>query len=319
MSLRSLTAVAFLTAMSVSACRRAPDLPPAAAVSAVTPVASVQLIPDQLGALSIAPVGTYRFAVEKEAVGSISFTEDPTLVQAESTLIDAAATFDQARKESARIGSLGTANGISQKELEQATVDRRSAAVALHGARAALRAQGMTDMQMDRMITTGRIAPAGKVGRWVVADVDESDASFVRPGQPVSVQVPAFPNQTFDGKVGETYAVVNPNTHRMTVRCEIADPGRLLRPGMLAEVTIQIHQPVESVAVPYDGVVREGDGTMTAWVTTDRHHFTQTVVKTGLRQDGEVQILDGLQRGELVVTKGAIFLDNMLHAPQGDD
>ena len=57
---------------------------------------------------------------------------------------------------------------------------------------------------------------------------------------------------------------------------------------------------------------------MTAWVTTDRHRFVQRIIKTGLRRDGQVQILEGLQRGELAVTDGAIFLSNMLQAPPTD-
>ena len=69
---------------------------------------------------------------------------------------------------------------------------------------------------------------------------------------------------------------------------------------------------------PLNGVVREADGTMTAWVTTDRHHFAQRIIKIGLRRDDRVQVLDGLQRGELVVTDGAVFLSNMLQAPPTD-
>jgi cobalt-zinc-cadmium efflux system membrane fusion protein len=65
-------------------------------------------------------------------------------------------------------------------------------------------------------------------------------------------------------------------------------------------------------------VVREADGTMTAWVTTDRHRFVQRIIKTGLRKDDRVQILEGLQRGELVVADGAVFLSNMLEAPPTD-
>ena len=57
---------------------------------------------------------------------------------------------------------------------------------------------------------------------------------------------------------------------------------------------------------------------MTAWVTTDRHRFVQRIIKTGLRKDDQVQILDGLQRGELAVADGAVFLSNMLEAPPSD-
>ena len=75
---------------------------------------------------------------------------------------------------------------------------------------------------------------------------------------------------------------------------------------------------MRSLAVPAEGVVREGDGTMTVWVTTDRHTFTQRQVKIGLQHDGYDQIVEGLKQGELVVTDNAVFLDNMLTAGPTD-
>jgi membrane fusion protein, heavy metal efflux system len=57
---------------------------------------------------------------------------------------------------------------------------------------------------------------------------------------------------------------------------------------------------------------------MTAWVTTDRKLFFQKNIQIGMSEDGHVQILRGLQPGQLVVTDGAVLLDNMLQAPAGD-
>jgi len=57
---------------------------------------------------------------------------------------------------------------------------------------------------------------------------------------------------------------------------------------------------------------------MTAWVTADRRRFIQRTVRTGLREDGKVQILEGLRADELVVTRGAIYLDNMINAAPSD-
>jgi cobalt-zinc-cadmium efflux system membrane fusion protein len=128
----------------------------------------------------------------------------------------------------------------------------------------------------------------------------------------------AYPDRVYKGKVSKIYATVDPNTHRVTIRSEIADPKDELSPGMLANFVIRVHNPVENVSIPANGVAREADGTMTAWVTTDRHHFVQRVVRTGLRSDGHVQILDGLHQGELVVSDGAVFLSNMLEAPPTD-
>src|SRR5271155_3296900 len=146
----------------------------------------------------------------------------------------------------------------------------------------------------------------------MLADVSESEIPFFHLGQPVQVKVMAYPDRMFEGRVSKIYATVDTNTHRETIRSEIADSKDELRPGMLANFIIRVHNPVEATAIPANGVVRKADGTMTAWVTTDRHRFVQRVVKTGLRTDDQVQILDGLERGELVVTDGAVFLSYML-------
>jgi len=53
------------------------------------------------------------------------------------------------------------------------------------------------------------------------------------------------------------YAAVDPNTHRVTIRSEIADPKNELRPGMLANFVIRVQEPVEATAIPANGVVRE--------------------------------------------------------------
>jgi cobalt-zinc-cadmium efflux system membrane fusion protein len=137
-------------------------------------------------------------------------------------------------------------------------------------------------------------------------------------GQPVEVKVMAYPVRMFKGKVSKIYEAVDPNTHRVTIRSEIADPKNELRPGMLANFVIRIDGPLLATAIRANGVVREPDGTMVAWVTTDRRHFVQKIIKTGLRQNGQVQILDGLQQGESVVNDGAVFLSNMLEAPPSD-
>jgi membrane fusion protein, heavy metal efflux system len=348
---------------------------------------SLDLSESQLSAIKIEPVGTYAFPEDNEAVGNIDFDGDlsvqvfpdyqgtiietlvqlgaevqkdqplytiksPDLIQAESTLIAAAATFELTNKELVRAKDLVATNGVSVRELEQATSDQQTAEGALKAARDAVRVFGKTDAEIDQMIASRRIDPAlvvrspisGKVTaknaqpgflvqpgnlpapysvanvslKWMLADVAESDEPLFHLGQPVKVEVMAYPHRQFKGRVSKIYESVDPNTHRVTVRSEISDPHNELRPGMLANFVIRVEKPVESTAIPTNGVVREGDGTMTAWVTTDRHRFTQRVVKTGLRTDGQVQILAGLQRGELVVSDGAVFLSNMLEAPPSD-
>jgi membrane fusion protein, heavy metal efflux system len=348
---------------------------------------ALELSSSQLNAIKIEPVGTSLFPVEEDAVGNIDFDGDlsvqvfplyqgtiiqtlmalgapvqkdqplytiksPDLIQAESNLIGAAATFDLTNKEMARAKSLSGPNGVSQRELEQATSDQQTAEGALKAAHDAVRVFGKTDAEIDQMIASRRIDPAlvvrspisGKVTsknaqpgflvqpgndpapytvsdislKWMLADVVESDIPLLHVGQPVQVEVMAYPGRVFKGKVSKIYSAVDPNTHRVTTRSEITDPRDELRPGMLANFVISVRDPVKATSLPANGVVREADGTMTAWVTSDRRHFVQKIVKTGLRTDGRVQILAGLQPGELAVSDGAVFLSNMLQAPQTD-
>lgn len=348
---------------------------------------SVDLSQDQLNSIKVAPVGTFLFPVDKEAVGSISLASDlsvdvfpnyqgkliktlvelgdqvqkgqalytidsPDLIQAESTLIGAAAQLELTAKELARAKALNGTDGVSERELEQATSDQETAEGALKAARDAVRVFGKSDAEVDRIIASRKIDPAlvvlspitGQVTalnapsglfvqpgnapspctvanvrvKWLLADVSESDVPLFRPGQSLEVRVSAYPGRAFNGRISKVYENVDPNTHRETLRAEISDPKNELRPGMLATFLIDVHAPLKSMSLPANGVVRESDGSMTAWVTTDRRHFMQRVIKTGLRADGEVQVLDGLQAGELAVTDGAIFLSNMLNAPPSD-
>jgi cobalt-zinc-cadmium efflux system membrane fusion protein len=286
---------------------------------------TVELSGDQLNAIKIAPVETYAFSLETEAVGRIDCEEDLAVVQAESTLLGAAAAEEAATNVLARARALYDTNGVSKAELEQDISTEETDRAALAAAHDAVLDLGITDAEMDQMIASGTMdrSPTAKSStnvptKWLVADVDQSDGPLVQVGQPVEFKVTGLPGRVFKCNVSRIYAVVDPNLHRVEVRCEIADPKNELRLGMLAGAMIRVLEPVESVAIPANGVVRDGDGTMTAWVTSDRQHFTQRIIKTGMRKDGEVQVLDGLRRGELVVTDGAVFIDNILFAPQTD-
>ena len=307
---------------------------------------SVQVFPAYQGTI-LKTFGELGARVQKDQ--PLYTIKSPDLIQAESNLIGAAATLDLTNKELARVQGLG---GVSEREKEQATSDQQTAEGALKAAQDAVLVFGKTNAEIDQMIASRRIDPAlvvrspisGKITykvaqpgflvqpgnapapysvadvaiKWMLANVSETDVPLFHLGQSVQVKVMAFPDHAFRGKVSKIYETVDPNTHRVTIRSEIADPRDELRPGMLANFVIRVHNPVEATAIPANGVVREADGTMTAWVTADRRRFEQRIVKIGLRNDDRVQVLDGLRPGELVVADGAVFLSNMLSAPPSD-
>jgi cobalt-zinc-cadmium efflux system membrane fusion protein len=362
-------------------------LPPGSISNAAPEEASVELGPGQLNAIKIEPVQTYPFPVEKSAVGAVDYDGDlsvqvfspyagkiltpltdlgddvqkeqplytidsPDLIQAESSLIGAAANFALTTKELARARELFGTNGVSEREIEQATSEQQTAEGALKAARDAVRLFGKTDIEIDQIAASRQIDPAlvvrspisGRIiarnaqpgllvqpgtgnapyavanlsTKWLVANVSESDSPLLQAGQPIQARVMAFGKRLFEGRISRLGAAVDSSTHRVMVRCELADPNDELRPGMLASFTIQVKDPVESLSIPMTGVVRNGDGTMAAWVTADRHQFDQRIISVGLQRDGRYQVLDGLKAGELAVSHGAIFLSNMLQEPPTD-
>jgi membrane fusion protein, heavy metal efflux system len=279
--------------------------------------------------------------------GQTLFTIDsPDLLQAESTLIAAAGVLEMTTRNLERLRELYKTRAISQKDLEQAISDQQTAEGALRAARDAVRIFGKTDTEIDQIIAkrladptlvvpspidgriTARNAAPGLFVQpgnapapysmadistmWMLANVAESDIPAFHLGQAVKVSVLAYPGKLFEGRISTISSMVDPNSRRMLVRSEIRDPNHELRAGMFTTFVIQTGNPAHSPAVPLSGVVREGDGTMTVWVTIDRKRFAQRTVKIGMENDGYRQILDGLQPGELVATDGAVFLSNML-------
>jgi membrane fusion protein, heavy metal efflux system len=279
--------------------------------------------------------------------GQTLFTIDsPDLLQAESTLIAAAGVSELTNRNLARARDLYTTRAVSQHDLEQAVSDQQTAEGNLRAARDAVRLFGKTDADIDkiikqRMADSTLIVPSPMDGRitarnaapglyvqpgnapapytvanidtmWMLANVAETDSPAFRVGQQERVAIAAFPGRVFDGTVTTIGASVDPNTRRVLVRSEIEDPNHELRAGMFASFTISVGDPVRSPAIPAAGVVREGDGTMTIWVTADRRHFTRRTVQIGQERDGYRQVLEGVKVGELVATDGALFLDNAL-------
>jgi membrane fusion protein, heavy metal efflux system len=284
--------------------------------------------------------------------GQKLFTIDsPDLLAAESNLIAAAGVLELTTRNLARLRELYKTLAVSQHDLEQGISDQQTAEGNLRAGRDSVRIFGKSDAEIDKIVAArladptlvvpspidGRIVqrnaapglfvqPGNPPPPYVVADVNtmwmlanvvENDSPAFRVGQSVKVTLGAFPGRVFDGKVTTIGAMVDPNTRRVLVRSEISDPQHELRSGMFGDFTISIGAPIRSPAVPLSGVVREGDGTQTVWVTADRRRFVRRTVKIGEQRDGYRQILEGLQPGELVASEGAVFLSNMVTIAAG--
>lgn len=274
--------------------------------------------------------------------------ESPDFLTAESNLISADATLAQTGSALARAKKLYADKAIDQNDYETAVANQQSAEGALKAARDALAIFGRTPAQIDHIVATREVeralivkspitghitarsaapgllvqpgttpAPytvADESTMWMLADVPETETAAIKVGASVTASVLALPGRVFAGRVTAVAATIDPNSRRLRVRSEIKNPKRELRSGMFATFLIQTGEPVQSAGVPLEGVVREGDGSMSMWVVgSDPHVFTHRSVKIGLQQDGYDQILEGVKPGETVAVNGAIFLSNILY------
>jgi cobalt-zinc-cadmium efflux system membrane fusion protein len=147
---------------------------------------------------------------------------------------------------------------------------------------------------------------------WLVANAPEPDAPAFHVGDTAHVSVPAYPGRVFTSRITFVSPVIDPATHRLLVRGEIANPDGALKPDMLANFEIVTGQMAPVIAVPASALVYEGSDAH-VWVADPAtKSLALRPVSTGLSLHGVVEILDGLKPGESVVTSGAVFIDRTL-------
>jgi multidrug efflux pump subunit AcrA (membrane-fusion protein) len=143
---------------------------------------------------------------------------------------------------------------------------------------------------------------------WVIADVAEQDIGLVRTGAKAGVRLDAYPGREFSGAVTYVYPTVNEQTRTVPVRVELANPGGLLKPAMYALVLLPASGGGPVLTVPRSAVIDSGTRQVVL-VRTGDGRFAPRPVKLGGGDDAYVQVLDGLQQGETVVTSGNFLID----------
>jgi RND family efflux transporter MFP subunit len=158
-------------------------------------------------------------------------------------------------------------------------------------------------LRFDRGAEWYRIADLSRV--WILADVFENEAQYLRPGVRARV---TLPNQgkTFEGRVSEVLPQFDPVTRTLKVRLEAENAGYLLRPDMFVDVELPIRYPA-TIAVPVDAVLDTGLK-KTVFVEKGEGYFEPRPVETGWRFEDRVEIVKGLQAGERIVVGGNFLI-----------
>jgi len=146
---------------------------------------------------------------------------------------------------------------------------------------------------------------------WVLVDLPEHHLAKVKPGLPVSVSVEAYPGEAFRAVVARVGQVVNADTRRIQVRCDLANPDGKLKPEMYARVTLLTDEGKQAVRLPNSALVTEGLYSF-VFVETQPRVFVKRKVQLSVQDREYSYVSAGIAKGERVVTSGALLLQSEL-------
>ena len=297
--------------------------------------------------IRLAPVTEESITPVVEAVGNLAYNErDIALVQARSNgfveRLYVRAMLDPVKKGQA-LAELYVPDWVAAQEeyLYVKRMQGAGSAELLDAAKQRLRLAGMTDDQIRRVASSGKVqaritvtAPvSGVVAElnvregmtvmpgtpmlqingldtiWVYADVPENLSSEVQPGSVVEARTPSLPGQTFKGTVSAILPEVNQNTRTIRARVELKNPGARLVPGMFATVNFTPTAREDVLTVPSEAVIETGKRSI-VMVAEGEGKFAPIEVQTGIESNGKTEIKKGLQAGQKVVVSGQFLLDS---------
>jgi membrane fusion protein (multidrug efflux system) len=128
----------------------------------------------------------------------------------------------------------------------------------------------------------------------------------LRRGQAISVSVDAFPGREFNAELDALDAQVDANGRSLLARGRLANPDAVLRTGMFAKARIRLKEKPTATVVPEEAIMPIGNEVFVYRIEGGK--AMRTKVQTGIRRGGKVEIVEGLQPGDLVVTAGQMRL-----------
>ena len=265
----------------------------------------------------------------------------PALAEAQTRYVSAQAMLDAHDRELQRTEKLVEIGAASRQELEKIHAEHAAQTAAVQSARSQLELLGVSPSALENIAlghnvsaTTTVPAPidgvvterGANVGLnvdtatklftvvdlstvWVVADVYEKDFSRVRVGSEVAVTTSARPDVTLRGRISYIDPQVSADTRTAKVRIEVANTSGELRLGMYADVVVAGASGTSAPRVPRNAVQNVGDRTVVYLANPkDPGKFVEREVRLGQASGEQVDVVSGVQPGDVVVTEGSFFV-----------
>jgi len=144
---------------------------------------------------------------------------------------------------------------------------------------------------------------------WLLADVYERQADWVKVDQPAEVRLAYRPGEVWEGRVEYIYPSLDPKTRTLKVRLRFDNPDEALKPNMYASVRIFGGPREDIIVIPLEGLIRTGSAERVIIALGDGR-FEAREVRAGIESGDWVEIVAGLDAGEEVVISGQFLIDS---------
>lgn len=147
---------------------------------------------------------------------------------------------------------------------------------------------------------------------WVIANVYESDISRITEGMDAEIRTLSYPDKLFKGKVNKIFNILDPQTKTLRIRIKLPNPGFLLKPEMVATVTLYYQENQVYPAIPSSSVIFDKSKNF-VMVFHDRSHVETREISVYKSTDNHTYIASGLKEGERIISKNQLFIYDELN------
>jgi membrane fusion protein (multidrug efflux system) len=232
---------------------------------------------------------------------------EASLAEAEAELVAATANFNKTKE-------LFDRQAVPRQELVSATSTLKRAEARMEQAklrvdRSIIEAP-VSGVVISREVERGEVVAPGslvtvihQVARLKASvGIPEDDIAHFRPGGEAKIEVDAYPDRAFEGKIHFLSPAATGANRTFPAEIEIDNSKEELRPGMIVRVFLVRRIFENAVVVPRDAVLERDSGTVLFVLADDRAKLRQ--VKTGPSESGRIVVLDGLEPGEVLIVSG---------------
>ena len=256
---------------------------------------------------------------DNQEVAAGDILVEMTSAEEHALLEEERSTLTEAKKQYDRLRPLVERGAAAQALLDQRRREYQTAQARLRAVESRLKDRlviapfsgslGLRNISLGALIEPGDVVTTLDDIRVMKLDfaVPAIHLATLRPGLPIEADSPAFPGRRFEGEVTSIDSRIDPVTRTITVRAELPNHDRLLKPGLLMQVAL-IKNERQALVVPEESLIPSGRNNAVFVLdrTTQPPVVQRREVKIGGRRPGEVEVIHGLASDEFVVTHGTL-------------